>query len=166
MSGRSREPHATNARSRALWWAGLALLLGAAVAMLAPTYPQTFLGVVPTETIVHYASWLDPLMLFYGNPFPLVAAALLASSLLAHALMARSDPQRRLPWILACAATVSCLSGLELPGVYTPVTISAPALLALATVVVALAHRSRRRPAGADVQIAERSRTTSSPREV
>lgn len=161
MSGRSREPHATNAGSRALWWAGLALLLGAAVAMLAPTYPQTFLGVVPTETIVHYASWLDPLMLFYGNPFPLVAAALLASSLLAHALMARSDPPRRLPWILACAATVSCLSGLELP-----VTISAPALLALATVVVALAHRSRRRPAGADVQIAERSRTTSSPREV
>ena len=60
-------------------WAAVALSTVAVVWMLAPTFPMTW-GISPTETLVTWHSWADPLALGYAlfSPVVLVAAVVAA----------------------------------------------------------------------------------------
>ncbi len=65
-------------------WAAVALSTVAVVWMLAPTFPMTW-GISPTETLVTWHSWADPLALGYALFSPVVLAAAVVAAVVGWA---------------------------------------------------------------------------------
>ena len=122
--------------SRCLAWIG-ALASGASVLVMAlPTWRMEWVGADPTESLFTVESWGSPLLLGYGQVFPMVA---LAARFHAKCLAMRAALTLRgqVPGaVLAAAGIASSLLGELLFKGLSGVAVLAPLGLALALVAL------------------------------